>query len=367
MAMEDDLDDLLGLDKPAAKAPEAATDEPEETAVETSSEELDNLLGEETGRPAVLDTDPEPESPVVDEPAEPESPVVDEPQSPPAAAEEPEAAQAPEDATPVKKGRRTHAQIEAELRVSIEAELRAKIAAEQAAALASEIGATGSVTEPDADTFDDSSLLDGGDTVILESNSITIVKAPDVSQMDEADVEKEYLASLQARIKGDPVARPKPESELTPVQRQIRAAEDQLTRIESDRATNAAPSFEERTSADVLLIHIVNDGLAINGQPVYRGQEFEFDLHGRAYEQTKNKFGVSYLDLVDDINAQYERWGEQKIGRGPWMGKRENFSVKDAPSELTGADREQWVADMIAHQKAESRRSKAAPVMVGNR
>jgi hypothetical protein len=189
---------------------------------------------------------------------------------------------------------------------------------------------------------------------------------PDVTSLSDEEAQRAYLDALQQRLRTQtPDVAPRPETELTPLQRQIREAEDAVARKTADDLVTAEPAFETAQSDNVILIHIVNDGLVINSRPVYRGQEFAFEVGGVAYEQTKDKFGVSFLSIADDIDEQYARWGEQKIAPGPWRGKRAGtLTLRDAPAELTVEEKQAWLVDMTAHLRAEQQRSNAAPVAV---
>lgn len=278
------------------------------------TDDLDELLGiDDTIKPKPAAEEPSQEAVVDDEPEETPAAEAPEPETPDV--EEPVEDEAPAVEEKPKRTRRTKAQIEADN--------AAKVASERAAS---------------------------------------------VSSLSTAEAEEAYLAELQRRLQAgrdglDGVS--KPEAELTPVQRQIREAEDSLAKQTAQNILSGGAQFEEAPKgSNVLLIHIVNDGLVINGQMTYRGQEFEFEIGGLAYRQTQDTLGRSFLELADDIDAQYRRWGEQKIALGPWRGKRQ-VGIEDAPSGLTPEQKREWLADMNQHLAAEDRRSKAAPVLRG--
>lgn len=198
----------------------------------------------------------------------------------------------------------------------------------------------------------------------------------DTSVVDDEDAAR--IRELQARLAEPPKpkkvassthdaqGRPLPEDQLTPAQREIRHLEDELAKRLAKEAEEAETEYVSPAEGkETLLIHIVNDGLTINGQMTYRGQEFEFEVGGMAWNQTVDRTGFSYLSLVDDIDAQYERWGEQKFARGPWRGRR-GVTEKDIPRSLnTEQERQQWLEDARAAQDAERRRGRAAPVFSG--
>lgn len=119
---------------------------------------------------------------------------------------------------------------------------------------------------------------------------------------------KEELAEAQNRRSERPV----PESELSPEQRQIRQLQDELARTKGQTIGDEA--VEEELSGEGILIHILEDGFHAS----YRGQEIVFGP--KAYEETKNRYGVSWLNMTDE--EQYERWGKLMFQKGPWPGKK---------------------------------------------
>lgn len=70
-----------------------------------------------------------------------------------------------------------------------------------------------------------------------------------------------------------------------------------------------------------IVIHIVENGFTALGQIWFRGQELEFDPSGKAYADTRDKYGRSWLDLRGDESGQIERYGEVKFRAGPWTGR----------------------------------------------
>lgn len=70
-----------------------------------------------------------------------------------------------------------------------------------------------------------------------------------------------------------------------------------------------------------IVIHIVENGFTALGQIWFRGQELEFDPTGKAYADTRDKFGRSWLDLRGDESGQIEKYGEVKFRAGPWTGR----------------------------------------------
>lgn len=72
-------------------------------------------------------------------------------------------------------------------------------------------------------------------------------------------------------------------------------------------------------TGEKILIHVVQDGLTAFGDVWLRGQEIEVEVGTPAYERTKNIHGQSWLDLADDLQGQYAKWGRQYIASGPFI------------------------------------------------
>lgn len=146
----------------------------------------------------------------------------------------------------------------------------------------------------------------------------------------------------------------KPVEELTDEERELRDLQDQMAKRNALIAENAAPQYAEPAKGETILIHFLADGFTFSGYTWYRGQEVEFEIGGKAYEQQKDRNGKSWLDLIDDIDGQYDRWGQQMFARGPWRGKPwGDFDHITDPEERKEAE---------AAAKAEARRNRAAPI-----
>lgn len=79
-------------------------------------------------------------------------------------------------------------------------------------------------------------------------------------------------------------------------------------------AKKAAP--KEKT----ILFHVAEDGFTAAGQVWVRGQELEYVVGSPEYQDTLDKDGNSWLDLVGDDAAQMQRWGKVMLRPGPWPG-----------------------------------------------
>lgn len=211
---------------------------------------------------------------------------------------------------------------------------------------------------------DEKALTDKAPVVVEDSSEPVATDLPEdpapsfdsIQAEPEVDEEDEELARLQAEL-----SKPAPvytEVELTPKQRQIQELRDKLAQRQAEEIAAAAPSYEDELdpNADKILIHIVEDGITIQGEVWYRGQEIEFTVGSKAHQQTLNKYGKSWLDMADDEEAQYNRWGKLYFKAGPWRGRRlSQIKMSDLPPDATEADLERI-------RRAENKRIDA-PVM----
>jgi hypothetical protein len=168
---------------------------------------------------------------------------------------------------------------------------------------------------------------------------------PDGQVVEVEDPEDARLRQLQEALSLAPVTspavRPVPVEQLTPKQRQIREMEDQLAARTSNALASAEPVYDTADGENKILIHFLADGFTAQGQTWLTGQEIEFVVGSVAYEQTKDRFGNSWLDAADDEGEQYRKYGKVMFRRGPWRGARYD--------------------DIIATE--DQRRGRAAPVL----
>jgi hypothetical protein len=119
-----------------------------------------------------------------------------------------------------------------------------------------------------------------------------------------------------------PPARPVPESQLSSEQKRIRELENQLAlergKKDPERELELVPNPGDEAN---ILIHFLEDGLTANGEVWRRGQEVEFVPGSRAYQDTCNRHGWSWLELRYDEMAQVERFGKVMFRPGRWPGK----------------------------------------------
>lgn len=145
---------------------------------------------------------------------------------------------------------------------------------------------------------------------------------------------------------------------LTVEQLRIKELEDTLARERGAKDSN--PQFEDtRQEGDKILIHFLKDGLSALGNMWHRGQELEFTVGSRAYLNTKDKFGRSWLDLVDNEGEQMAKFGEVMFRRGPWPGKPMS-AVKPEDFEKV-MDATITAEDIVRAEQASRKQGRNAP------
>lgn len=175
-----------------------------------------------------------------------------------------------------------------------------------------------------APSLDELLDISSSDSAPAEEKGDSTEKAPENTGEDITPVESfenAEVAALRAELakakeelarRDTAEERPIPEDALTPEQRQIRQLQDELARTQGKTVGNDL--VEEELDGEGILIHILQDGF----NSCYRGQEIVFGP--KAYEETKNRYGVSWLHMTDE--EQYERWGSVQFRKGPWPGKK---------------------------------------------
>lgn len=163
-------------------------------------------------------------------------------------------------------------------------------------------------------------------------------------------------------------ARPVPESELTPEQRQIRELQNQLAVERGSRDPVPALEAVPNPGADGnIIIHFVAEGFTALGAVWHRGQELEFVPGSESYARTCDRNGWSWLELRDNPAEQEARFREVKFRSGPWPGKSYE-DIAEARFEplkpLKAGDRlVPSVEELARAAKAEARRGRAAPLL----
>lgn len=175
-----------------------------------------------------------------------------------------------------------------------------------------------------ADDFDDLLAEDTGLPESASEDAAPVDNFEDAIAEVEADDEPAELTPEQRRIQeleSALAALDEAEAELTPEQKRIAELEALL---EDKIAASAGPFVtpvpaEEQGTGEKILFHFKKDGLLVLGNIWLRGQEIEIEVGSPAYQRTiDSRTGVSWLELLDDEGAQYAKWGDHYIGRGPF-------------------------------------------------
>lgn len=180
---------------------------------------------------------------------------------------------------------------------------------------------------------------------------------------DEAPVEEpqetpeaKRIRELEETLNAPSPAHGVDAAELTPEQQRIRELEDRLARKVAAEREAAGPQYEEYVEdGEKILIHFLEDGFTFSGVMWYRGQECEFVVGSKAYEQQKDRNGNSWLDLRDDVEGQYARYGKQYFASGPWRGR--------PWGDTTGLTDPNEIAAARAVGDRERARNRAVPVL----
>lgn len=136
-------------------------------------------------------------------------------------------------------------------------------------------------------------------------------------------------------------------AEETAEQRELRELREELARLKEAAFAKPDPEAasklddEKPKDGDDILIHFVEDGFTAQGEIWYRGQELQFTVGNKAWQDTLDRQGNSWV-LADD-RAQMNRFDKVMFRRGPWPGKasyQDGEWEKDAPelSALEQAD-----------------------------
>src|SRR3954466_9124810 len=101
-------------------------------------------------------------------------------------------------------------------------------------------------------------------------------------------------------VPGDELLGPtQPEEPPTPEQEEIRYLRHQLAQLSGKKDVEPEPdTIAEPGSQDNIVIHFLEDGLTALGKVWYRGQELEFEPGSRAYQDTFDRYGNSWLKLA---------------------------------------------------------------------
>lgn len=158
--------------------------------------------------------------------------------------------------------------------------------------------------------------------------------------------------------------RPAPDSALSADQLRIRELEHRLALAEGKKDVLGEAEIAE-PGPDNIVLHFLEDGLTALGQVWMRGQELEFAPGSRAFEDTKDRTGKSWVSLVDDEFAQVSKWGKVMFRRGPWPGKTYADGTYEVLGQVggTGTVPAPTQTELAVATEAERARRRAAPTL----
>lgn len=180
-------------------------------------------------------------------------------------------------------------------------------------------------------------------------------REPDREPEREPVRERPVPASRTLRL-----IREKQDATLTPDQVRIKELEDRLAK-EMGRKDPDQEFEVADPDGETILIHFVADGFTALGHIWYRGQELEFTVGSPAYNDTRDRYGWSWLSLRDDAAAQEARYKEVKFRSGPWPGAAYADAATKARFEPLKDVKPLTEADLAVADRAEARRRRAAP------
>jgi len=181
------------------------------------------------------------------------------------------------------------------------------------------------------------------------------IKEPEKALEEDPEVQalRKALAEAKERAAAAEAAAPPVED---PKDKLIRELKEQLVAQNSKNLDDAPLEYERTDGAgETILIHFIANGFTAQGVGWQRGQEVEFVVGGRAYEQTKDRNGNTWIDLRDNPEAQILRYGAEYFRSGPFRGLPIGSTVG-----LTDPE------DIAAVQEAaaiEAKRNRAAPLV----
>lgn len=124
------------------------------------------------------------------------------------------------------------------------------------------------------------------------------------------------IRELEAKLDAVLASQTAVEEEKTPEQKTLEHSQAiQQTR----QLLTSSDDFEEvePDDDDSIHIHILRSGVTAFGRVWHVGQEIVLSKSGTAYEGTKNRNGVSWLDDLSPA-TQIKKWKKQRFGIGPW-------------------------------------------------
>lgn len=163
----------------------------------------------------------------------------------------------------------------------------------------------------------------------LQAQIAALAAKPIVQEIIEADevaeepTEVEPEAGVRVSTPRPPdVRRPTPESELTPEEKRLRELQDRLAREQARQLdSDAALAYEPPAAGEIIEFWIVKDGFSAWGQTWYRGQEVAVEVGSKAYEETFDRNGNTWLRFLENEFDQQVAFGDIEIRKGRWPGQ----------------------------------------------
>jgi hypothetical protein len=92
--------------------------------------------------------------------------------------------------------------------------------------------------------------------------------------------------------------------------------------IVADERENRYDNSQVGGTGEKILFHVREDGFTAFGDVWYRGQEIEIEVGTPAYKRTFNRFGTSWLNIINDEDAQFAKWGRRMLAPGAFVPRK---------------------------------------------
>lgn len=105
------------------------------------------------------------------------------------------------------------------------------------------------------------------------------------------------------------------------------------------------------TPKKVIHIHFLEDGGTVAGKVWYKGEELRAEEGSDMWPLVTDKNGDSIFTLDED--EQYDKYGKQIYGQGPWPGRGFDLKRTKHPGDLVDAETKQPIIDLLPHEIAQ--------------
>jgi len=159
-------------------------------------------------------------------------------------------------------------------------------------------------------------------------------RAPRAPKEPVMTAEQQRIADLEAALLA--LDTEEEVTELTPDQIRIAELEAKLAERVQAKTSGDAPVVYRDSAGDgeKILFHFLESGISALGQVWEKGQEVEIVVGSPEYKRTLNRNGESWIDLLDDEDGQWNRWGRLMIRRGPYRWRAgEEFDLEVAKAD----------------------------------